>query len=286
MMHDAASKLKTSDRLRPILTAINRRAACRTGNREMLNSRELAMKKLVLAVFLAIEAAALAHAEPPAAGSTGIGIKDYPWQAETGEKSEALERKGNRKRGGVLYALCRSCHQPSAGGYSDGRIPQLAGQHSRVLIKQMADIRAGLRDSPTMYPFAAVLSDPQDLADLAAYLEGLCIPLEHGQYDAQDAVEQVANGRALYEKECRVCHGVNGEGSSYKLYPVIAGQHYKYLFQQMTEIRDGKRRNANPEMVRIISKYNDDQLIAISAYQSSLVMPGKMCKVRGPARKL
>ncbi len=244
------------------------------------------MKKLVLALLLAIEAAALAHAEASAAGSTSIGIKDYPWQAETGEKSEALERKGNRKRGEVLYALCRSCHQPSASGHSDGSIPQLAGQHSSVLIKQMADIRAGLRDSPTMYPFAAVLSDPQDLADLAAYLEGLCIPLEHGQYDAQDAVQQVANGRALYEKECTVCHGVNGEGSRYKLYPVIAGQHYKYLLQQMTEIRDGKRRNANPEMVRIISKYSDDQLIAISAYQSSLVMPGKTCKVRGPARKL
>jgi cytochrome c553 len=27
---------------------------------------------------------------------------------------------------------------------------------------------------------------------------------------------------------------------------VIAGQHYKYLLRQMTEIRDGHRRNANP----------------------------------------
>ena len=60
------------------------------------------MKKPVLAIFLAMGAAALAHAAPPAAGSTGIGIKDYPWQAETGEKSEALERKGNRKLGEVL----------------------------------------------------------------------------------------------------------------------------------------------------------------------------------------
>jgi cytochrome c553 len=49
-----------------------------------------------------------------------------------------------------------------------GSIPQLAGQHGSVLIKQMADIRSGLRHNPTMYPFATVLSDPQDLADLAA----------------------------------------------------------------------------------------------------------------------
>jgi cytochrome c553 len=46
----------------------------------------------------------------------------------------------------------------------------------------------------------------------------------------------------------------------------------------MTEIREGKRRNANPDMVKVIKKYNDQQLVAISAYQSSLSMPGSMCK--------
>jgi cytochrome c553 len=91
-------------------------------------------------------AAALAHAEPSAPRATGIGVKDYPWQALAGEKNEALERKGNRKRGEVLYALCRSCHLPSAGGLVPTAASlRLAGQHSSVLIKQMADIRAGLR---------------------------------------------------------------------------------------------------------------------------------------------
>ena len=49
-----------------------------------------------------------------------------------------------------------------------------------MLLKQLADIRAGLRDSPTMYPFAATLTDPQELADVAAYIEQPCIPREHG----------------------------------------------------------------------------------------------------------
>jgi cytochrome c553 len=241
------------------------------------------MKRRVLAFALVMLATALAYAESAGPGSAGIGIKDYPWQALEGEKNEALERKGDRRRGDRLYALCRSCHLPSAGGRSDGSIPQLAGQHSSVLIKQMADIRGGLRHNPTMYPFAAVLTDPQDLADLAAYLEALCIPLEHGQYAAQDAAQQVAKGRELYEKQCTVCHGRSGEGSRHKLYPVIAGQHFEYLLRQMSEIRDGQRPNANPEMVRILSKYNDDQLVAISAYQSSLMMPGKMCQAKAPA---
>jgi hypothetical protein len=38
-------------------------------------------------------------------------------------------------------------------------------------------------------------------------------------------------------------------------------------------------------MVKIIKKYSDDQLISISAYQSSLVMPGAMCKPKAGAAK-
>jgi cytochrome c553 len=51
----------------------------------------------------------------------------------------------------------------------------------------------------------------------------------------------------------------------------------------MTEIRDGHRRNANPDMVKIIKPYTNAQLVAISAYQASLSMPGAMCKA-GPAK--
>ena len=91
-------------------------------------------------------------------------------------------------------------------------------------------------------------------------------------------------GAAIYAKQCMSCHGKNGEGNRDKFYPVIAGQHYKYLLRQMTNIRDGKRRNANPDMVKIIKKYTDTDLVAISAYQSSLEMPGAMCKA-GTAKK-
>jgi cytochrome c553 len=136
-----------------------------------------------------------------------------------------------------------------------------------------------------MYPFAKELTDPQELADAAAYIESLCIPVEHGKYEGADAAIQVSQGKELYEKQCKECHGANGQGVKEKFYPVIAGQHYKYLLRQMTEIRDGKRRNANPDMVKIIKKYTDQQLVAISAYQSSLVMHGSMCKAKAGKKK-
>ncbi|SBT08681.1 Cytochrome c553 (fragment) [Candidatus Accumulibacter aalborgensis] len=53
----------------------------------------------------------------------------------------------------------------------------------------------------------------------------------------------------------------------------------------MTEIRAAKRRDVPPEMFRVITKYDDAQLVAIAAYQASLTTPksmlmqsGSMCK--------
>lgn len=239
------------------------------------------MKTSILSVALlaAVSLAGMnaAFAGPPAPKAAGIESKDYTWNAQEGEKTEALKLKGDKVNGEEAYEVCGACHLPSGAGRPDGTFPQLAGQHSTVLIKQMADIRAGLRDNPTMYPFAVVLTDPQELADVSAYIQSLCIPPDHGKYDGGDATVQVAKGKELYEKQCLECHGKNGEGDKGKFYPVIAGQHYKYLLRQMTEIRDGRRRNANPDMVKIIKPYTDDMLVAISAYQASLKMPGAMC---------
>jgi len=236
-------------------------------------------------LMVALLSAGVAFAGPPAPHQQGIEGKDYKWNAQGGEKSEALNKKGDKKAGMEGYEVCGACHLPSGAGRPDGTFPQLAGQHTTVLIKQMADIRAGLRDNPTMYPFAATLTDAQELADVSAYIESLCIPLEHGKYEGADAAIKISQGKELYEKQCLECHGKNGEGDKAKFYPVIAGQHYKYLLRQMTEIRDGHRRNANPDMVKVIKPYTNDQLIAISAYQSSLVMPGNMCKPKAGAAK-
>lgn len=236
-------------------------------------------------LLIGLLSAGVAFAGPPAPHQEGIEGKNYKWNAQEGEKVEALHKKGDVKNGAEVYEVCGACHLPSGAGRPDGTFPQLAGQHTTVLIKQMADIRAGLRDNPTMYPFAATLTDPQELADAAAYINSLCIPADHGKYEGVDAAMQIAKGKELYEKQCLECHGKNGEGNKEKFYPVIAGQHYKYLLRQMTEIRDGHRRNANPDMVKVIKPYTNEQLVAISAYQASLSMPGSMCKPKAGKKK-
>jgi cytochrome c553 len=235
-------------------------------------------KKMKFALlWSAVFCSTVVLAGPPPTKQEGIESGQYQWNAQKGEKVEALKLKGDITRGEEAYEICGACHLASGAGRPDGTFPQLAGQHTTVLIKQMADIRAGMRDNPTMYPFAVSLTDPQELADVSAFIEHLCIPTTHGKYEGVDAAIQVATGKQLYEKQCLECHGKNGEGNKKLFYPVIAGQHYQYLLRQMTEIRDGRRRNANPDMVKVIKPYTDAQLVAISAYQASLSMPGAMC---------
>jgi cytochrome c553 len=235
------------------------------------------IKSFAAAAIVALASAAVL-AGPPAPKKEGIEGKGYVWNAQEGEKIEALKLKGDAKQGQEDYEVCGGCHLPSGAGRSDGTFPQLAGQHATVLIKQMADIRGGLRDNPTMYPFAKELTDPQALANVSAYLQTLCIPGDNGKGPGT----ALARGKELYEKDCKTCHGTNGEGDAKKFYPVLAGQHYKYMLRQGEEIRDGKRRNANPDMVKVIKPYSDADIEAITDYMSRLTMPGTLCK---PAAK-
>ncbi len=239
-------------------------------------------RTIVMALSLAL-GSTMVFAGPPAVHKGGIEEKGYVWNAQEGEKIEALKLKGNAKAGKEAYEVCGACHLPSGAGRPDGTFPQLAGQHATVIIKQIADIREGLRDNPTMYPFAVTLTDAQELADVSAYIQTLCIPREHGMGSKDPAI--LKHGEDLYKKECTTCHGVNGEGDSKKFYPVLAGQHYKYMLRQVTEIRDGKRRNANPDMVKIVKKYNDRDLDAVVTYMSTLTMPGTVCPEKKGAGK-
>jgi cytochrome c553 len=138
----------------------------------------------------------------------------------------------------------------------------------RMRHKQMADIRAGRRDNPRMYPFATehVLST-REIADVAAYLSRLEIPSTNGKGPGAD----LATGERLYARDCAGCHGKSGEGSARQFYPMVAGQHYLYLLRQGREIRDGQRRNANPKMAKVVKPYSDAELQAVSDYMSRLV---------------
>jgi len=197
------------------------------------------------------------------------------WNEGGGEQEEALSLTPDLENGMDVYEVCSACHLPEGWGLEDGTFPALAGQHAGVMIKQLSDIRAQNRDNPTMYPFALERSigGSQALADVVAYIEKLPMNPEPGRGPWGPGTPEYESGKALYDKNCVECHGETGLGIAEKFYPRINGQHYKYMIRQFEWIRDGKRRNANPDMVKQIESFSDADMKHVINYVSWVAIP-------------
>jgi cytochrome c553 len=190
------------------------------------------------------------------------------------EIEQALDLTPNIEEGLAVYRGCASCHKPEGWGLSNGSVPQLAGQHRTVVVKQLADIRAGNRNNPMMLPHASVeaIGGAQAVADVAGYIDTLEISVGNGKGFGRD----LELGERLYGENCARCHGAKGEGDAEKHVPRIQAQHYKYLVRQFRWIRDGKRRNANAEMVAQIEGFKDGEAKAMLDYVSRLEPPAEL----------
>ncbi|MBU1691897.1 MAG: c-type cytochrome [Gammaproteobacteria bacterium] len=230
------------------------------------------MKKLffLAAALILVQTVPVLADVPQQPKAPGVESKGYVWNEPAGEKAEILKLKGDAERGRIAYRVCQGCHKSDGAGLRDGTYPQLAGQHATVLIKQMADVRDGRRENPKMFPFAGKhIIDMQEIADVAVYLQNMKIPHDNGKGPGTS----LARGKELYKSDCHDCHGENGEGNEKKFYPVLAGQHYKYMLRQIMNIRDGKRGNANLKMVKVVQNYSDADMEAVVDYMSRLSMP-------------
>ncbi|UCB55261.1 MAG: c-type cytochrome [Thiotrichales bacterium] len=189
------------------------------------------------------------------------------------EFEQALSLTPNIENGRELYKLCVACHGPEGWGDSNGSYPQIAGQLPGVTIKQLADIRAGNRDNPIMRAFSSrrSLGDAQAIADVAGYIASL--PMT--EFNGQGSRRYIELGREIYERDCADCHGESGEGDVKKHVPAIHGQHYEYLERQYRWIRNGRRRNANKDMVEQIQGYSLRDEKAVLSYTASLIPPGE-----------
>ncbi len=188
--------------------------------------------------------------------------------ADDSELQAALTLVPDPARGAEVYALCSNCHREDGHGHEDGTFPAVAGQHLKVIVKQLADIRARNRDNPTMYPFSdpAVIGGSQAVADVAAYIASM--PANPSPATGPGVGLEAA--AELYLRHCAGCHGHRGEGNNDAFFPRISGQHYGYLKTQMTWVRDGRRRNANWAMVAQLKSFTDDQISAVADYVSRL----------------
>jgi cytochrome c553 len=228
--------------------------------------RSLATPSLVLAMLLVF---------PPGSAVAQVTV----FLPTDGDIRATLALPGDVQRGKDAYAECQTCHRTDASGRSAFNIPRLSGQHASVLIKQLMDIRSGLRVNEEMREY---MHDSdltlQDFADMAAYLQSLPVAGKIGQ----GPPELVPRGQALYASDCAGCHGEHGEGRAELFFPMLASQHYGYLLRELDLILTGERGNSNPAMPPILKNYVTDDKRAIAAYLAQLPAP-RRAATPGPA---
>ena len=140
---------------------------------------------------------------------------------------QALHLAPRIDHGAEIFDTCAACHGTDGWGASDGTVPAIAGQSVPVLVKQVVEFRDDARHSIRMQHFTNRhhLAGPQDLADVAAYIESL----PPRQPSAHAEGSGAAQGANLYARACASCHGSSAEGNPGARVPRLAAQHREYL---------------------------------------------------------
>jgi cytochrome c553 len=183
---------------------------------------------------------------------------------------------GDAAAGKSQSAVCGACH--GADGNAAAPFPKLAEQGEKYLLKQMQDIRDGLRSVPTMVGQLDNKTD-QDLADIAAYYSSLT--RSGGQTDPA----LLALGKKIYLSgvadrkvaACVACHSPTGKGNAPAGYPALAGQNAQYVADQLRAYRKGYedpsgRVNDGDTMIMRTTAFglSDKEIEAVSSYVAGL----------------
>lgn len=170
-------------------------------------------------------------------------------------------------------ALCVACHGQQ-GVSPNPEWPNLAGQHSSYLLKQLQDFKAvKTRNAPTMTSIVATLTN-EDMAKLAAFYA-----TKKPAAEGTTPEKYLKRGELLYRggdfdkhiAACIACHGPAGAGNGQAGFPMVSGQHAAYIVQQLKAFRDGKRVNdLNSMMQSISARMSDEDMEAVAYYMQGL----------------
>ncbi|MEO0028891.1 MAG: hypothetical protein RJB45_932 [Pseudomonadota bacterium] len=169
----------------------------------------------------------------------------------------------------IVGGVCAACHAPD-GNSMIPMNPKLSQQHPEYLVKQLQEFKSGKRANPVMAGFAAQLSDA-DMRNVAYFLAS-----KTAQPGFAKEKETVAIGEKIYRggipdrqiAACAGCHSPNGAGMPSQ-YPRLSGQHADYTVSQLTQFRDGIRKN-NLQMTQVAAKLNDREIKAVADYIAGL----------------
>lgn len=192
----------------------------------------------------------------------------------------------NLDKGKEINSTCAGCHGEFGQGGSRGEYPRLAGQGAKYLESQLKAFRARTRINIPMYPYTQERELPdEDIKDIAAYLASIELPTKWPVFkDSDDALTRLtmtervmiiprvtgnlANGEAIYQKQCHTCHGKTGMGRG--MFPMLVGQYTSYLKRQMDKYVKGDRPHDEEAIGGLLNKLREEDMQDILAYITSL----------------
>lgn len=167
----------------------------------------------------------------------------------------------------VVTQVCVACHG-AEGNSTQPLYPHLAGQKESYLYTQLRNFASGLRKNDIMAGMVAGLDD-KAMQDVSAYFS-------RQQANPPSIPGKTASstiGRQLYEQgdaarqipACVNCHTAGQEWGRRVAFPLLAGQHPKYVAAQIRAMRDGTREHALM-MPMIAARLGEKEIDALATY--------------------
>ena len=189
---------------------------------------------------------------------------------------------GDADAGKVKAASCVACHGADGNSLAaTPNFPNLAGQSTAYLYKQMQEFKEGKRKDPTMNAMILPLDD-QAMQDVAAFFASQKIKSGEADPALVDA------GKAIYKggiaeigvPACMGCHGPAGSGNPGSGYPQLASQKSVYLEKQLKDFRTaaqsmggsdvGRTNDASKMMRNAVKRMSDPEIKAVAQYIQGL----------------
>lgn len=102
---------------------------------------------------------------------------------------------------------------------------------------------------------------------LATFLSVALIGCSDNGTPQKQSAADIAAGKAVAEKECKGCHGLDGKGTAAGI-PHLAGQRGRYLMASLKEYKDGQRVHA--ALRSIATNMSESDTRAVAAFYASL----------------
>jgi cytochrome c553 len=169
----------------------------------------------------------------------------------------------------IVAGVCAACHGADGNSMITAN-PKLAQQHPEYILKQLQEFKSGKRANAVMMGFASQLST-EDMRNVAYFVASkTATPGFAKEKDTVAIGEKIYRG-GIADRQiaaCAGCHSPNGAGMPSQ-YPRLSGQHADYTVSQLTQFRDGIRKN-NVQMTQVAAKLNDREIKAVADYIAGL----------------